>query len=76
MPIIATDAVSGSIYVVAASADEAQRSAIAFLSGDETENVFGSKKDALEFQRDPFRPRATEERLYVVSLDIRRDPTE
>jgi hypothetical protein len=76
MPIIRTDAISGNIYVVAASADEAQRSATVFLGGDETDNVFSSRKGALEFQRDPFRPRVGEERLYVVSLDIRQDPGE
>ncbi|MET9813127.1 hypothetical protein [Streptomyces sp. NPDC006355] len=76
MPIIATDAISGSIYVVAASADEAQLGAVDFLSGNQTEHVFGNKKDAIEFLRDPFRPHLQGERVYVVTLDIRADPTE
>lgn len=75
MPIIATDAISGSIYVVAASADDARRSALDHLSGSQMQNVFDDKKSAVEFQRDPFRPFPKGERVYVVSLDIRADPT-
>jgi hypothetical protein len=76
MPIIATDAVSGSIYVVAANADGAKDSALDYLGGNEMRNVFDNKKDAIEYQRDPFRPRAAAELLYVVSLDIRLDAAE
>lgn len=76
MPITATDAVSGSIYVVATSAEDAQRSALEYLGGGEIRNVFDGKKDAVEFQRDPFRSHAMRERVYVVSLDIRLDAAE
>ncbi|MEV7975475.1 hypothetical protein [Streptomyces sp. NPDC086519] len=75
MPIIPTDAISGSIYVVAVSAEDAKRRALDYLSGNEVRNVFDDKKDAVEFQRDPFRPSVDGERLYVVGLDIRLDPT-
>lgn len=76
MPIISTDAITGSVYVVAASAEDARKSVLAYLDGSETRNVFDHKKDAVEYQRDPFRPRATAELLYVVSLDIRLDAVE
>jgi hypothetical protein len=74
MPIISTDAISGSIYVVAASAEEAQRLALTYLSGSEAGNVFDHRKDAVDFARDPFRPGVDGRRVYVVSLDIRMDP--
>lgn len=76
MPITPTDAISGSIYVVVASAEDAKRCALDYLSGNEVRNVFDDKKDAVEFRRDPFRPRVGGERVYVVSLDIRMDVTE
>ncbi|MGZ0231092.1 hypothetical protein [Streptomyces sp. CPS1] len=76
MPIIATDAISGSVYVVAASAEDAKQNAVDYLGGNQVRNVFDCKKDAVDFQRDPFRPRTAAELLYVVSLDIRLDPGE
>jgi hypothetical protein len=76
MPIISTDAISGSIYVVAASAEEAQRLALDHLGGSEVRNVFDSRKDAVDYARDPFRPGVDGRRVYVVSLDIRLDAAE
>lgn len=73
MPITASDAISGSVYVVASSAESAQREALAYLSsGEEKRNVFDHKAEAAEFLRDPFRARPPVlERVYTVSLDIR-----
>lgn len=72
MPITASDAVSGSIYVVATSAESAQHLALDYLRTGSGEKVFDLKAEAIEHRRDPFRPHSNDaERVYVVSLDIR-----
>lgn len=73
MPISKVDAISGSIYIIATDADEAQRKALNYLlDNEEDHGVHDSQADArgdLHNQYGSFDP--DRERVYAVSLDIR-----
>ena len=67
------DAISGTIYVIASDADEAQRMAIGYLLDNEaTHGIHDKHADArgdLHNRYSSFDP--DRERVYAVSLDIR-----
>jgi len=73
MAISKVDAISGSIYVIATDADEAQRRALDYLLDNEKDygghdNQADARGD-LHNQYGSFDP--DRERVYAVSLDIR-----
>lgn len=72
MPIVPSDRISGTIYVIATNAERAQRTALDYLRNESDDHhVFDRKEDATERLRDPFRPHTEGERVYAISLNIR-----
>ncbi|MFI9598968.1 hypothetical protein ACIHCX_03635 [Streptomyces sp. NPDC052043] len=72
MPIVHSDRISGSIYVIATSAEAAQRMAFDYLRDTSKDyHVFDREEDASDRLRDAFRAHDERERVYAVSLDIR-----
>lgn len=77
MPIVHSDRISSTIYVIATSAESAQRSAVDYL-GDKTEGktesygVFDDQDAADKELHNKFSSYDTDrDRVYAVSLDIR-----
>lgn len=72
MPIVHSDRISGTIYVIATSAERAQADALDYLRDTAKDyNVFNHEADAVEKLRDAFRAHDARERVYAISLDIR-----
>jgi hypothetical protein len=73
MPITRSDRISGTIYVIADSAESAQRSALDYLrDNDKDYGVHDTHADArgdLHNQYGSFD--SDRDRVYVISLDIR-----
>lgn len=72
MPIVHSDRISGTVYVIATSAERAQALALDYLRDTSKDyNVFDHQENASERLRDAFRAHDERERVYAVSLDIR-----
>lgn len=73
MPITKSDRISGTIYVIATGADDAQRLALDFLRDNSDDyHVHGSQKDADAALHNRYGSYDTDrDRVYAVSLDIR-----
>ncbi|MFE7780284.1 hypothetical protein [Streptomyces nigrescens] len=75
MPISHTDRISGTIYVIASSAERAGDRAIDYLR-DKTEsyNVFDEQKDADQALHNKYAAHGEGDRVYSFTIDVQ--PTE
>ncbi|WP_043493714.1 hypothetical protein [Streptomyces viridosporus] len=73
MPITRSDRISGTIYVIATDADDAQRLALDYLRDNSDDyHVYGNQKDADGALYNRYGSYDTDrDRVYAVSLDIR-----